>query len=69
MCCRVLQAAVLGMSPKVTIIHTGKNIEGQVYLPEINYILMILCIAVTAGFQSSDNLGHAYGGYLWMQPC
>jgi KUP system potassium uptake protein len=52
---------MLGLFPKMTIIHTGKHVEGQVYLPEVNYMLMILCIAVSVGFQSTDHLGDAYG--------
>ena len=52
---------MLGLFPKMTVIHTGKHVEGQVYLPEINYILMCLCIAVSVGFQSTDHLGDAYG--------
>eukprot|EP00879_Flechtneria_rotunda_P016144 GHRR01016888.1.p1 GENE.GHRR01016888.1~~GHRR01016888.1.p1 ORF type:complete len:883 (+),score=297.21 GHRR01016888.1:1137-3785(+) len=55
------QASMLGLFPKMTIIHTGHEVEGQIYMPEVNYALMVLCIAVTAGFQSTDHLGEAYG--------
>ncbi|CAF2069231.1 unnamed protein product [Rotaria magnacalcarata] len=41
--------------------HTSKTIEGQLYVPTINYILMILTIAVVAGFQTGSNITNAYG--------
>lgn len=66
----VLQAMMLGMFPKMTIIHTGRNVEGQVYIPEVNYTLMVLCIAVTVGFQSTSHLGEAFGkGHLGTPLC
>ena len=37
---------------------------GQVYIPLINYILMVLCVAVVASFQTSTKLGRAYGELL-----
>lgn len=45
----------------MTIVHTGRKIEGQIYMPEVNYTLMVLCVAVTVGFQSTHSLGEAYG--------
>lgn len=45
----------------MTIIHTGRKIEGQIYMPEVNYTLMVLCVAVTVGFESTHQLGEAYG--------
>ncbi len=52
---------MLGLFPKMTVLHTGKDVEGQIYMPEVNYGLMLLCIAVTVGFQSTEQLGQAYG--------
>jgi len=47
--------------PKLKIIHTG-SIEGQIFIPVVNYILMLLCIAVIAGFGGDNvSLGNAYG--------
>jgi KUP system potassium uptake protein len=45
----------------VTIIHTSEKAEGQIYIPEVNYILMVSCIAVVLGFGSSTKLAGAYG--------
>jgi KUP system potassium uptake protein len=52
----------LGIFPKLRVIHTDSFVEGQIFIPVINYLLMIICIAVIAGF-GGDNvqLAHAYG--------
>lgn len=55
---------MLGLFPKLTVLHTGRDIEGQIYMPEVNYTLMVLTIAVTAGFKSTHQLGEAYGEQL-----
>ena len=52
----------LGVFPKLKVVHTGEDIEGQIYIGSINYALMLLCIAVVAGFKAdSVQLGNAYG--------
>jgi KUP system potassium uptake protein len=55
------QAVQLGYLPRVTIVHTSGRTEGQIYVPEINGILMVSCLALVLGFQSSTNLAAAYG--------
>ena len=55
------QAVQLGYVPRVTIIHTSEKAEGQIYIPEVNYMLMVACIAVVLGFGSSAKLAGAYG--------
>ncbi|XP_019451783.1 PREDICTED: potassium transporter 5-like [Lupinus angustifolius] len=57
----IQQSLSLGCFPRVTIVHTSAKYAGQVYIPEINFILMIACVAVTAGFKSTTNIGNAYG--------
>ncbi|CAL0320604.1 unnamed protein product [Lupinus luteus] len=57
----IQQSLSLGCFPRVKIVHTSAKYEGQVYIPEINYILMIACVAVTAAFKSTTNIGNAYG--------
>ncbi|KZV55806.1 Potassium transporter 5 family protein [Dorcoceras hygrometricum] len=47
--------------PRVKVVHTSSKYEGQVYIPDINYILMIACIVVTYGFKSTEKIGNAYG--------
>ncbi|KAL5972846.1 hypothetical protein ACLOJK_039652 [Asimina triloba] len=55
------QALALGCFPLVKVVHTSAKYEGQVYISEINYILMIACVAVTAGFQTTVAISNAYG--------
>jgi KUP system potassium uptake protein len=55
------QAIQLGYLPRLEVRHTSETEIGQVYVPRINYILLIAIIIVVAVFQSSDNLGAAYG--------
>jgi len=55
------QAVQLGYAPRLTIIHTSARAEGQIYIPEVNYLLMVLCVAVVLAFGSSTRLAGAYG--------
>jgi len=57
----VHQAVQLGYLPRVTVVHTSKDIEGRIYLPQANAALMLLCIALVLGFKSSSALASAYG--------
>lgn len=57
----VKQCHALGCFPRVKIVHTSRWIYGQVYIPEINWILMLLCLAVTIGFRDTTVIGNAYG--------
>jgi KUP system potassium uptake protein len=57
----VHQAVQLGYLPRVTIVHTSKDIEGRIYIPQVNFLLMVLCIALVLGFRSSTALASAYG--------
>jgi KUP system potassium uptake protein len=57
----IKQALALGCFPRVKIIHTSKKYLGQIYSPDINWILMVLCIAVTAGFKNQSQIANAYG--------
>ncbi|XP_075497835.1 potassium transporter 10-like isoform X2 [Primulina tabacum] len=57
----IKQAHALGCFPRVKVVHTSKKFLGQIYIPDINWILMVLCIAVTAGFRNQSQIGNAYG--------
>ncbi|CAD6336207.1 unnamed protein product [Miscanthus lutarioriparius] len=57
----IKQCTSLGCFPRVKIIHTSAKVHGQIYIPEINWILMILCLAVTIGFRNTKHLGNASG--------
>lgn len=55
------QAIQLGYLPRLEIRHTSSETEGQIYLPEVNWILMVACIALVLAFQSSSRMAAAYG--------
>ncbi|CAL9093890.1 unnamed protein product [Musa textilis] len=57
----IKQALALGCFPRVKVVHTSRKFLGQIYIPDINWVLMILCIAVTAGFKNQSQIGNAYG--------
>ena len=55
------QALQLGYLPRMHIQHTSESEQGQVYMPRVNWGLMIAVMALVIGFQSSGNLAAAYG--------
>ncbi|KAL6208455.1 hypothetical protein ACLB2K_019404 [Fragaria x ananassa] len=57
----IQQSLSLGFFPRVKIVHTSTKYEGQVYIPEVNYLLMLACVGVTLVFRSTTKIGNAYG--------
>lgn len=57
----VKQAMALGCFPRLKIVHTSRKLMGQIYIPIINYFLMIMCIIVVSIFQSTTDIANAYG--------
>ena len=55
------QAVQLGFFPRVTIKHTSDDAEGQIYIPQINWLLAVACIALVVWAGSSSRLAAAYG--------
>ncbi|MBK5260010.1 MAG: potassium transporter Kup [Thermoanaerobaculia bacterium] len=55
------QAIQLGYLPRMEVIHTSKAEMGQIYMPAVNWALMVATIVLVAGFGSSTNLAGAYG--------
>jgi KUP system potassium uptake protein len=55
------QAIQLGYAPRLDIEHTSSHEKGQVYVPQVNWALMISTIMIVIGFRSSDALAAAYG--------
>lgn len=60
----ISQCCALNCFPSVKIVHTSSKIYGQIYIPEINLMLMCLCLAVTIGLRDTNMMGHAYGMYV-----
>src|SRR5580698_3557506 len=55
------QAVQLGYFPRVTVRHTSREAEGQIYVPVMNWGLMVACIGLVLGFKESSRLASAYG--------
>ena len=55
------QCMQLGFLPRLTVRHTSSSEEGQIYLPQVNWALMVGVVILVLVFQTSDNLAAAYG--------
>jgi KUP system potassium uptake protein len=55
------QAIQLGYLPRVRIVHTSASQQGQIYLPEVNWAMMVGCIGLVLAFRESSRLAGAYG--------
>ncbi len=55
------QAIALNLSPRMAVIHTSEDERGQVYVPLVNALLAVVCIALVLSFRSSDRLAAMYG--------
>ena len=55
------QAVQMGLFPRTTLVHTSRHVEGQIYIPEVNWAYLVLCIALVLIFRSSHDLAPAYG--------
>eukprot|EP01018_Ginkgo_biloba_P031855 Gb_04140 [translate_table: standard] len=58
----IKQSMALGCFPRVKIVHTSQQYEGQIYSPEVNYVLMVICIVILGGFKGGSEIGNAYEG-------
>lgn len=67
------QAMQLGFLPRLRILHTSARTEGQIYIPFINWTLLVLVILLVLGFETSSNLAAAYGiavtGTMFISTC
>ena len=57
----VMQCHAFGCFPRVKVVRKSTWAHGQIYIPELNWILMILSVAVTIGFRKTTLIGNAYG--------
>ncbi|KDP26561.1 hypothetical protein JCGZ_17719 [Jatropha curcas] len=57
----VKQSMALGCFPRLKIVHTSRKRMGQIYIPVINYFLMVMCIVVVSIFRSTTDIANAYG--------
>ncbi|WP_444922033.1 potassium transporter Kup [Microbulbifer sp. CnH-101-G] len=67
------QAMQLGFLPRLALKHTSAHLEGQIFMPGVNRLLMLLVIGAVVGFGSSTNLASAYGvsvsGAMFISTC
>lgn len=56
-----LSAVQLGYLPRLSIRHTSEHARGQIYIPLVNWLLMLACLALVVAFRTSTNLAAAYG--------
>jgi KUP system potassium uptake protein len=56
-----LSAVQLGYLPRISIRHTSEHARGQIYIPLVNWLLMLACLALVLVFRTSSNLAAAYG--------
>jgi hypothetical protein len=66
----ISQSMTLNCFPRVRIVHTSAKVKGQIYIPEINWVLLIIGIALILGFTltqpasspvNTAQLGNAFG--------
>ncbi len=55
------QAVQLDYLPRIRIDHTSQHHSGQIYVPLVNWALMVACVGLVIGFQTSTKLAAAYG--------
>ena len=67
------QAVQLGFLPRLNILHTSASASGQVYIPAVNWVLLVLVILLVLGFGQSTRLASAYGiavtGTMFITTC
>ncbi|KAI3972135.1 hypothetical protein MKW92_006380 [Papaver armeniacum] len=57
----ITQALSIGAFPRVKVVQTSAKFEGQVYIPELNYFIMIATVLITLVFRTTEQIGNAYG--------
>ncbi|XP_031378867.1 potassium transporter 7 [Punica granatum] len=57
----IKQSTALGCFPRLKIIHTSRKFMGQIYIPAINWFLMVACVILVCAVSSITEIGNAYG--------
>ena len=67
------QAIQLGFIPRMRVEHTSASAAGQIYIPLVNWFLMVMVVVLVVSFGSSSNLAAAYGiavtGAMFIDTC
>src|ERR1700758_452122 len=56
-----MQAIQMGYLPRIQVMHTSDKESGQIYIPRVNILLAVACVALVVAFGSSSGLASAYG--------
>lgn len=57
----IKQSMALGCFPRLKIIHTSRKFMGQIYIPVVNWFLLVVCLVSVCTISSIDEIGNAYG--------
>lgn len=57
----IKQSTALGCFPRLKIIHTSRKFMGQIYIPVINWFLLVVCLVFVCSISSNTEMGNAYG--------
>ncbi|KAL9388028.1 hypothetical protein Peur_021152 [Populus x canadensis] len=57
----IKQSTALGCFPRLKIIHTSRKFMGQIYIPVINWFLLVVCLVLVCSISSITEIGNAYG--------
>ncbi|XVE93128.1 hypothetical protein REPUB_Repub01dG0163400 [Reevesia pubescens] len=57
----IKQSTALGCFPRLKIIHTSRKFMGQIYIPVINWFLLVVCLILVCSISSINEIGNAYG--------
>ncbi|GKV11154.1 hypothetical protein SLEP1_g22433 [Rubroshorea leprosula] len=57
----IKQSTALGCFPRLKIIHTSRKFMGQIYIPVINWFLLVVCVIFVCSISSINEIGNAYG--------
>ena len=67
------QAMQLGFIPRLRVQHTSERAIGQIYIPVVNWVLLVMVVILVLSFQNSSNLAAAYGiavtGAMFIDTC
>lgn len=64
----IKQSTALGCFPRLKIIHTSRKFMGQIYIPVMNWFLLVICLTFVAMFGSINEIGNAYGTTCYSLP-
>lgn len=60
----VKECDAFGCFPRVKIVQSRRWVPGQIFIPELNWVFMLLSLAVTIGIHDTNHMGNAYGRSL-----